>query len=641
MVSTSTAQTQSSTTMAKKRKAAARSQEPAAVSELDPRDSRKRIRTYEDVADSDDEFHLNHDKIRLDEAPDAKRRRKWAEQEEFLQASDEEVLGYSEIEEEASDLEDAPATRNKPQLREQSGDEDDARSDANGDEDLGWGTSRADLYGTDAIETEEQALEEEAEALRLQKKQLEAMQTADYGFDDDDWQQGDSGDVAKSGHDGAVVTETLPTLQIAPDLGPADRLKLLKSRYPEFELLSKDLLNLREAHSALVETSEPSPVARMKIRAAAAYIGALVMYFSLFTSPASGGKIGTTALPAVQLRDHPVMDSLFKCRELWTNVQTLDSAIVADAEDVSMSSGEESGIPAVAQDMIEVETRRPKKMSRAERFAHATHAAASQRKADRLQRTEAGLADLDSLIAPSSKRHVTGSSAVGKFVTRDDSDLGEEAPLTAREAEEKAKRKKSLRFYTSQIAQKANKRGAAGRNAGGDDDIPYRERLKDRQARLNAEAAKRGQRGGDIGDDLGGASDEDDRRQARQIRADADEDDYYDLVAARAAKKKGDKAALADAQKEAALHGGRVVEEATVGPDGKRKISYLIEKNKGLTPHRKKDVRNPRVKKRKKYDEKKKKLASIKPVYKGGEGRGGYGGELTGIKKGLVKSTKL
>ena len=83
------------------------------------------------------------------------------------------------------------------------------------------------------------------------------------------------------------------------------------------------------------------------------------------------------------------------------------------------------------------------------------------------------------------------------------------------------------------------------------------------------------------------------------------------------------------------------MQQETVGEDGKRKISYAIEKNKGLTPHRKKDARNPRVKKRKKYDEKKKKLASMKPVYKGGEPRGGYGCELTGIKKGLVKSTKF
>ncbi|KAK1023983.1 something about silencing protein 10, partial [Friedmanniomyces endolithicus] len=54
-----------------------------------------------------------------------------------------------------------------------------------------------------------------------------------------------------------------------------------------------------------------------------------------------------------------------------------------------------------------------------------------------------------------------------------------------------------------------------------------------------------------------------------------------------------------------------------------------------------KEVRNPRVKKRKKYEEKKKKLGSMKAVFKGGEGRGGYGVERTGIKGGLVKSTKL
>ena len=37
------------------------------------------ISNYEDVADSEDEFHIQRDKIMLDEGPDAKRRRKWAE----------------------------------------------------------------------------------------------------------------------------------------------------------------------------------------------------------------------------------------------------------------------------------------------------------------------------------------------------------------------------------------------------------------------------------------------------------------------------------------------------------------------------------------------------------------------------------
>jgi U3 small nucleolar RNA-associated protein 3 len=38
------------------------------------------ISTYEDVADSEDEFHINRDKILLDDGPDAKRRKKWEEE---------------------------------------------------------------------------------------------------------------------------------------------------------------------------------------------------------------------------------------------------------------------------------------------------------------------------------------------------------------------------------------------------------------------------------------------------------------------------------------------------------------------------------------------------------------------------------
>lgn len=47
------------------------------------------------------------------------------------------------------------------------------------------------------------------------------------------------------------------------------------------------------------------------------------------------------------------------------------------------------------------------------------------------------------------------------------------------------------------------------------------------------------------------------------------------------------------------------------------------------------------MKKRMKYAEKQKKLKSMKATYSGGEGRGGYKGEQTGIKPGLIKSVKL
>jgi U3 small nucleolar RNA-associated protein 3 len=125
---------------------------------------------------------------------------------------------------------------------------------------------------------------------------------------------------------------------------------------------------------------------------------------------------------------------------------------------------------------------------------------------------------------------------------------------------------------------------------------------------------------------------------AKQVRG--EEDEYYDMVAQTAQRKRADKAARYEAIAQA-RKGERVVETEQIGPDGKRQISYQIQKNKGLTPHRKKEVRNPRVKKRMKFAEKQKKLRSVKAVYKGGEGPGGYQGELSGIKTGLVKSVKL
>lgn len=66
--------------------------------------------------------------------------------------------------------------------------------------------------------------------------------------------------------------------------------------------------------------------------------------------------------------------------------------------------------------------------------------------------------------------------------------------------------------------------------------------------------------------------------------------------------------------------------------------------SQGLTPHRKKSVRNPRVKKKEKYKEKQKKLKSMKQVFDKGaaaKGSASYGGERTGIKSGLVRSRKL
>ena len=571
-----------------------------------------------------------------------------------MEPSDEEVLAYSGAEAESAD-------------EDVDDDEQDADSGSEGaeagaeDEDVGgWGSSKQDYYDADIIETEQDALDEEVEARRIQQKQLQNMTASDYGFDEDDWHDARSQvDIGGEEEERRVVTEVLPQLQVSKDMGPAERLKLLKSRYPEFEPLSKDFLQLQELAGGLIQEAKDAevalsqqssgdsddlyPIAITKARAATAYLAALAMYFALLTSTADDAHSSGVALSASVIRDHPVMDSLLKCREIWSKVKDIE---IEEITEDDMSSKENEPVSEEDRSGLNGSSEMPKQKSRktkAQKAIEAAQAQAEARRAERMRRTEADLADLDDLVArkPTRAKTVKAKAVDQTVADGEDSDFGEETDLTAQELAEKAKRKKSLRFYTSQIAQKANKRGAAGRNAGGDDDVPHRERLRDRQARLNAEAEKRGKKQDAPGADLGGESDEDDRRQAQELRQGGDDNDYYDMVAARSSMKKSEKKALADAQRKAEEQGGRVIQKEEVGADGKRAISYLIEKNKGLTPHRKKDVRNPRVKKRKKYDEKKKKLASMKPVYKGGEGKGGYGGELTGIKTGLVRSRKL
>lgn len=576
------------------------------------------------------------------------------------------MLGYDEDElddeddfddvdgEEDYDQDDDRTSKNSRRLRDSSSPDSRAGDDEEDEAGIAaWGTSKKDLYNADNIETEADALEEEEEAKKLQQKHLRSMKEEDFGFDETEWL--DTGKGQEDEEDNGEIMEVLPQLEVTDDMSAEEQLKILKSRYPEFEPLAKDFVDLQATHKELqlsakgseasksLDPMKSAPVAVTKFRALSAYLGAISLYFMLLTSPAQNGEKESMAMPASQLRDHSIMGSLVQFRKLWESVKDLQEPVVADVASADEDESDvemEEATPELGKKVKKAQpSKSTKKLSRAQHAAEAAKAEAEARRAERLRETEAGLADLSNLLAQNGKQPKIKKA---KVTFRDkDLDFGDEDALTAREAEEKAKQRRSLRFYTSQLAQKANKRGAAGRDAGGDTDIPYRERLKDRQARLNAQAEKRGR---EDADELGIDSDEEDHRVAGELRgegAGTDEDEYYDMVAAKSKQRKAEKKARADAYAQAAREGGHVEIQEEIGPDGKRAITYQIEKNKGLAPKRSKDVRNPRVKKRKKFEQKKKKLGSIRQVYKGGEGPGGYAGELTGIKKNLVKSIKL
>lgn len=83
-------------------------------------------------------------------------------------------------------------------------------------------------------------------------------------------------------------------------------------------------------------------------------------------------------------------------------------------------------------------------------------------------------------------------------------------------------------------------------------------------------------------------------------------------------------------------------DESAAGPRG---ATSKMLKNKGLIPKRAKINRNSRVKKREQYEKAKKKVASMKSIYKGGQatlGHQEYSGEKSGIGSAkVVKSVRL
>ena len=149
--------------MAKKRKVSRKS-EPSGPRDVDTKDARLTIKTYEDVADSEDEYWAKQDRIDLDDddQPRSKRLKRQDKEDAFLEASDEEILGEEESDESEEEKEEAPV---KSKAGKKAGTRDEYVSEeeeGRGDEEEGdegwWGSSKKEYYDADNIETEADAL---------------------------------------------------------------------------------------------------------------------------------------------------------------------------------------------------------------------------------------------------------------------------------------------------------------------------------------------------------------------------------------------------------------------------------------------------------------------------------------------------
>lgn len=553
----------------------------------------------QEISDNElDAFDAGNEKVLLEQAGDYLRQ-KDSEDED----SEEEVLGLqNEVASESDKDESSDEEMDDGEI--QSGEDD---SDAEG-----WG-SKKNYYGGEEDSDDDREMTEEA--LRQQKKHLQALAMDDFVDEEmmEDWTRKAKDHDAQDTKEIVISDEKIDFEQLDDE----EKMKVLNGSFPELVPLLKEFTSLTPTLEGFEAETKTSPLIQAKLVALRAYLASISSYFALLMERLRSSNRHTS------MKDEPVMELILQSREVWRQANELSVEEIGDIAEESGSGAEES----------EIEEQELDEEADQERILTDSELEDDQEEPPSDSETK-GIKSASHIDI--SKPRVIKTAPL----TNGTGDYSEQTAIDAGDLLDKQRRKKSLRFYTSKI-NKASQKGNPDEQFAGDADLPYKERLYERQQRLMEEARKRGLGGKDsMGDDLDGKDPASGDERAIYDTNDVNGEDYYEnMKNARDAKKQARRSAHLEAKK--AAREGKLADMAeTADENGKRALNFQILKNKGLTPNRKNDNRNARVKKRKKYETAKKKLKSVRQVYDQNN-RGPYEGEKTGIKKGMSRSVKL
>ena len=524
--------------------------------------------------------------------------------EDYFSASDEEILPLEGVgssdEEEDEETEDEDEEISDGQNDDRSLLDEEEQEEEDIDE--AWGSSRKIFYGADDISDEEDVLREEQEAERLQKKHLARLKPEDFL---DTWADSTTPDTTKPID--RIITERLP----APDLSKfskAELLKQLKKNHPEVPRLANLYTQLHSQLSSLsLLAQRPFHPQHAIIKLKHALLSFLLSSIAIFFALRADSK----QRKATEKR---ILDQIAETETLWTQL----SSIFIDENAVDI------------QEIIETESTLRNSLPTPPHPSPPKTTAKRKRKEQTV--TDISDASDDDLAQALSDLKKSRTKVKSRAEDTDVLDFADPNTLNEIEVEEKLEKRKSLRFYASQIESKITKRRE---KYSGDTEV-FKERRNDRNERQIQQATKRG-----LPHQHDDAALDDKEPLIAQREQKESDNEYYDFVAAKAAKKKSSgKEEYENAKKAARAY--LLGETDEVDESGKRLITRQIEKNKGLMPHRSKDVRNPRVKKRKKYEKKKIALKGRQHVYEAKDRRrSAYGGEESGISKNVVRGVKL
>ncbi|KAG1906446.1 Sas10 C-terminal domain-containing protein [Suillus fuscotomentosus] len=652
--------------MPRRRPSSGKSNSRSKARPVDRKDGKiKRWNKASDIElDEEDQFHASRDKILLDEDGDVEDEDGDEDEvfalegvsdedsEEAEGDEDEDGLAHAEDDD---DEEDAVVTRRKTKLRK-------ASSPDTGSEDESWGRSKSAYYSSNAAQIDsgdEEANElEEQEARKLQLKARDAIDEGDFGL----------GEGLEPASDAEVEDSLEEQSRPLIDASSNDKttiLQHLERENPEALALARDwddtARNLIEIQAKIAATSEKETdgielgLLHVYYQALLTYATTLAFYLHLRSSNKYAGR-------PLLLRQHPVLNRLLTLKQSLIMLENLgvgtdpqeeeDEEEDEDAYDepgsdlwsILMAKGLESN---ELTDLLMDAEKKPGKASKKETIEANPSKKKRKTSDDKNGQPIFDLVEPDFEAASTSAKKKRSAPAD----TGSTDAFGESTFLQHADATDKQARKKSLRFHVSRIESATARRQNARINAvGGDDDIPYRERRKEKEQRMEKERQRKAGTLGMGGDDLDGVdpeiTDASNRGKKRRRDVDVEDDDdsdtaaahgYYELVKRQAADMKSKK--KTDYEEVRAAE--RLVSDQHDETSGPRSVTRAIMKNKGLTPHRSKSVRNPRVKKRQKYEQAKKRVSSQRAVYKGGIGDASkYTGEQSGISK-VIKSVRL
>lgn len=642
--------------------------------------SKNAMEMRQDIPQDDvDAFHASRDKILLDDEQDL------GEAEYDFGGNHQEVLGFEpdmgEVEEEKEDDdkkdEDSaddngdldryqnmilPASWNEDTLRRRAArdeaheEQEEASEDEEQDGGLGWGRNKYSYYSGNTLEgfdsdsdmDEDKAHELETnEAIRLQRQSRAGMGDDDFGLDTI---HAEEAQIAADEQSEAARAKRRREL----DGADGDRTDELASKTSE-ELVSmlehrapivvaligefRDSLHQLREEGAAVEAitkegeTQLAEIAHLYIQSLSNYTMLLSFFFQLASSPSM------LAHPE-SLLTHPIMARLTQFKHAMLEMKNL-GLFEPREENVSDDVNRVMGAPTLEDaEYEELGDLEPNELQ--ELLADARdepspkEALKKEKKSKSLRKVEEPAPNVLAEVA-----EVEASDYEPREKTRPmpslpeyDDAYGEPTLMHNVERQDKAERKRAVLFHASALDTKQSSKKPA--QLEGDADIPYRDKRQIRHAVATAKSNRLSKTQEPVAEDDVAWGDQD------WVDDEAEEEDdaeYYDLVSSRKRARKAAQKEEYDQQRLAS----RVYDDETLAPGDHRAIDYAIEKNKGLTTNRPKNVRNPRLKRRMRYDRAKKRLSSTRAVYKGGQSalQGGYGGEASGISTHVVKSRKL